>query len=105
MVHHEIGVHMVTTMNSNIQPLKIFNLGLPVNTKTQEGLAVLAEFLSGNIMMSRLRELGLRVLASDMMINGADFKKTFRFLVNEHKLDVESAFYMTTRTLQRWWIH
>lgn len=97
LVHHEIGVHMVTTMNSNIQPLKIFNLGLPVNTKTQEGLAVLAEFLSGNIMMTRLRELGLRVLASDMMINGADFKKTFRFLVNEHKVDVESAFFLTTR--------
>ncbi|MFK7756893.1 MAG: flavohemoglobin expression-modulating QEGLA motif protein [Flavobacteriales bacterium] len=97
LVHHEIGVHMVTTMNSNEQPLKIFNIGLPVNTKTQEGLAVLAEFLSGNIMMSRLRELALRVLAVDMMVNGADFKKTFRFLVNEHKLGVDSAFYLTTR--------
>ena len=97
LVHHEIGVHMVTTMNSNLQPLKIFNLGLPVNTKTQEGVAVLAEFLSGNIMMSRLQELGLRVLATDMMVGGADFKKVFRFLVNEHKLEVNDAFYMTTR--------
>jgi len=100
LVHHEIGVHMVTTMNSNLQPLKLFNIGLPVNTRTQEGLAVLAEFLSGNIMMERLRELGLRVLAADMMIDGADFKKVFRFLVNEHKLDVDHAFYMTTRVFR-----
>src|SRR5690606_20764839 len=28
LAHHEIGVHMVTTMNSNLQPLKILNLGL-----------------------------------------------------------------------------
>jgi len=100
LVHHEIGVHMVTTMNSNLQPLKIFNIGLPVNTRTQEGLAVLAEFLSGNTMMVRLRELGLRVLAADMMIAGADFKKVFRFLVNEHKLDVDQAFYLTARVFR-----
>jgi len=100
LVHHEVGVHMVTTMNSNLQPLKIFNIGLPVNTRTQEGLAVLAEFLSGNIMMERLRELGLRVLAADMMIDGADFKKVFRFLVNDHKMDVDPAFYLTTRVFR-----
>ncbi|MEO0405006.1 MAG: flavohemoglobin expression-modulating QEGLA motif protein, partial [Bacteroidota bacterium] len=97
LVHHEIGVHMVTTMNSNLQPLKVFNLGLPVNTRTQEGLAVLAEYLSGNITMERLRELGLRVIAVNMLAKGFDFKKTFRRLVNDYNVDVNDAFYMTTR--------
>lgn len=97
LVHHEIGVHMVTTMNSSEQPLKVFNLGLPVNTRTQEGLAVMAEYLSGNIMMKRLRELGLRVIAVNMMTRGFDFKKTFRRLVNDYRVDLEDAFYMTTR--------
>ena len=39
LVEHEIGVHMVTTVNSNARKsLHLFNLGLPVNTMTQEGL-------------------------------------------------------------------
>lgn len=97
LAHHEIGVHMVTTMNSNLQPLKVFNIGLPVNTLTQEGLAVLAEFLSGNTTLKRLKELGLRVIALEMLCNGADFKKTYRHLVNEYHMDIDEAFYLVTR--------
>lgn len=97
LINHEIGVHMVTTMNSGQQPLKIFNLGLPVNTCTQEGLAVLSEYLSGTISMKRLRELGLRVIALDMVTSGADFRKTFRVLVNDHGMDVNEAFFLVTR--------
>lgn len=97
LAHHEIGVHMVTTMNSNLQPLKIFNIGLPVNTKTQEGLAVLSEYLSGNITLRRLKELGQRVIATDMMVKGSDFVKTFRCMVNDLHMDPTEAFYLTTR--------
>lgn len=100
LVHHEIGVHMVTTMNAVKQPLKIFSAGLPINTLTQEGLAVLAEYLSGNITLKRLKELGLRVIALEMMVNGADFKKTYRHLVNERGMDVEEAFYLVTRAFR-----
>jgi len=35
-----------------------------------------------------------------MMIRGADFKKVFRFLVNEHKMDLDPAFYLTTRVFR-----
>lgn len=100
LAHHEIGVHMVTTMNSSLQPLKVFNIGMPVSTLTQEGLAVLSEYLSGNITMKRLRELGLRVLAIHMMVDGADFKKVYRTMVNEHRMDVHEAFYLTTRVFR-----
>ena len=44
LIEHEIGVHMVTTQNSLKQNLKLFNLGLPVNTEAQEGLAILSEY-------------------------------------------------------------
>lgn len=97
LVEHEIGVHMVTTQNSNDQKLKIFNLGLPVNTSTQEGLAILAEYLSGNITLKRLRKLALRVVICDMMCNGADFVECFQFLLNDHNMDESEAFTLVTR--------
>lgn len=97
LVEHEIGVHMVTTMNSNIQKLNVFNLGLPVNTMTQEGLAILSEYLSGNISMKRLKKLAYRVIIVDMMCNGADFIECFNFLVNDHNLDKDDAFSVVTR--------
>ena len=97
LVEHEIGVHMVTTMNSNAQKLHIFNLGLPVNTMTQEGLAILAEYLSGNISMKRLKKLAYRVIVVDMMCHGADFIECYNFLVNGHNLDQDDAFSVVTR--------
>ena len=72
MVHHEIGVHMVTTINAVNQPLNIFKWA-STNTYTQEGI-VLTEYLSGYLSIKRLKELALRVVAVDMMINGLDFK-------------------------------
>jgi uncharacterized protein (TIGR02421 family) len=97
LVEHEIGVHMVTTMNSNAQKLHLFNLGLPVNTMTQEGLAILAEYLSGNISMKRLKKLAYRVIVVDMLCSGADFIECFHFLVNDHDLDHDDAFSVVTR--------
>ncbi len=96
LIEHEIGVHMVTTMNSSEQELKIFNLGLPLNTLTQEGLALLAEYLSGNLTMSRLKKLAYRVIVVDMMCNGANFKECFNFLMG-HVEDINEAYSITTR--------
>lgn len=97
LAHHEIGVHMVTTMNSNLQPLKILNLGLPVNTKTQEGLAVLTEYYCNGLTLKRLRELALRVLAINSMIQKFDFQNTFNLLHFDYEMDPHEAFYLTTR--------
>ena len=93
---HEIGVHMLTTMNAANNKLKIFSVGLPVNTRTGEGMAVLSEYLSGNFTMKRLRELALRVIAIDMMCNGADFKSCFSHLVEKYKTDKNFAFIFLT---------
>lgn len=97
LAEHEIGVHMLTTMNAANNKLKVFSVGLPVNTKTGEGMAVLAEYLSGNLTMNRLRKLALRVIAVDIMCNGADFKTCFSTLVNQYYTDKNTAFKIVTR--------
>ncbi len=97
LIEHEIGVHMLTTMNSSQEKLKIFNLGLPVNTETQEGLAILVEYLSGNISLRRLKRIALRVVIVDMMCSGADFIECFDCLIKDYQIEENEAFTIVTR--------
>lgn len=97
LTNHEIGVHMVTTMNGMLHPLKIFSHGFPNNEETQEGLAVFSEYMSGNLTVKRLKELAYRVLAVDSLAKGYTFSRTFRLLHNAYDLDREEAFYIAVR--------
>ena len=97
LTSHEIGVHMVTTMNGLLHPLKIFSHGFPNNVETQEGLAVFSEYMSGSLTVRRLKELAYRVLAVDSLAKGYPFSKTFRLLHNVYDLEKNKAFYITTR--------
>jgi len=97
LTEHEIGVHMLTTINSSRQQLKIFNIGLPVNTVTQEGLAILSEYLSGNITLPRLKKFALRAVTVDHMCSGATFIECFNILRNDYNVDPDLAFSMVTR--------
>ncbi|WP_087016418.1 flavohemoglobin expression-modulating QEGLA motif protein [Thaumasiovibrio subtropicus] len=94
---HELGVHMLTTLNAKQQPLRIFQLGLPGNTHTQEGLAILAEYLSDSCSIERLKVLALRVIAVNMMVNGHRFAETYQCLHEEHGASPDNAFTVTTR--------
>ncbi|AKP74341.2 N-formylglutamate amidohydrolase [Piscirickettsia salmonis] len=100
LIHHELGVHLVTTMNALVQPLSVFRLGLPGDTYTQEGLAVLSEYLSGNINLHRLKQLSLRVVAVDMMVNGMSFSSIFNYLIEEHKITLDESFNLTMRVFR-----
>jgi len=97
LAHHELGVHMVTTLNALKQPLKVFSLGLPNNTVAQEGLAILSEYLSGNMTLIRLKELALRVIAVDQMIRNGDFRYTFNMLTERYGMGRDGAFRLATR--------
>ena len=97
LVNHEIGVHMVTTMNAQEQPLKFLSLGLPKNTYTQEGLAIMSEMLSGCLTIKRLKELALRVLAVESLTKGNDFKTTYQMLLDEFRPDENMLYYLVTR--------
>jgi uncharacterized protein (TIGR02421 family) len=100
LINHEIGVHMLTTINARLQPLKLLRIGMPVNTQTQEGLAILSEYLSGCLTVNRLRELALRVIAVSKMVNGLDFCQTFSYMKDISRLDDDAVFYLTARVFR-----
>ena len=100
LINHEIGVHMLTTVNARLQPLKLMRVGMPVNTKTQEGMAILSEYLSGTLTIERMKELALRVMAVHKMVNGHDFCETFSYLKNISRLSDERVFYLTARAFR-----
>ena len=95
--NHEIGVHLVTTFNAHQQPLRLFQLGLPFNVETQEGLAVLSEYYSGSLTLDRLRELALRVILADRVSKSYSFSSSFDLLTSTYKMDRDTAFKMVTR--------
>lgn len=97
LANHEIGVHLVTTHNGKNQPLKIFSNGFVNNTETQEGLAVLSEYMSNNLTMRRMKELAHRVIAADSLIKGYTFADTFDLLFNQYKVTRDQAWQITLR--------
>lgn len=100
LAHHELGVHLVTSLNSNTQPLHILTMGCPLNTLTQEGLAILSENLAGHLTVNRMKILALRVLAVKSMIDDKDFRRTFLMLKEEHLVSDETAFTITARVFR-----
>lgn len=97
LAHHELGVHMATTLNAALQPLRVFALGLPGNTMTQEGLAILNEFHSGHMCLTRLQGLALRVIAVKEMLKYGDFRHTYSYLHEEMKMPTDEAFKLSVR--------
>lgn len=100
LAHHEVGVHLVTTLNAREQNLKILSLGCPVNTMTQEGLAILSEYLGGCLTINRLKNLALRVIAVDTMIQEKSFRNTFLTLLEEYHVPAQKAFTITARAFR-----
>jgi len=97
LAHHELGIHMATTLNGREQPLRVFGLGLPRNTLTQEGLAILSEYLTGNLTLTRLKILALRVVAIDLMLKHFDFARTVQVLCDQYGTTREGAFDLAVR--------
>jgi uncharacterized protein (TIGR02421 family) len=97
LLNHEAFIHVLTAVNGRRQPdLPILAIGHPGTTRTQEGLAVFAEFVSGTLELDRFRRLADRVLGVQMVIDGADFVELFRWF-SERSPDPEQAFESTRR--------
>jgi len=80
--HHEGHVHVATALNGRAQPLMPFTgYPSPRTTATQEGLAVLTEFMTQSTSLERLRRLSDRTLAIKMAEDGADFCELYRFFL------------------------
>ena len=94
---HEVGTHMLTYHNGRQQPLQELYAGMAGYEPMQEGLAVLGEYLVGEINSLRLRLLAGRVMAVNYITDGADFIETFNNLHRELGFDSRTAFYITMR--------
>jgi uncharacterized protein (TIGR02421 family) len=99
LVHHEVGTHVVTYQNGARQPLTLLTVGLPGYDETQEGLAVLAEYLTGGLDPRRLRVLAARVVAVGQMIDGAGFLEIFETLRGTHHLRPRTAWSIAARVV------
>ena len=96
LLQHEVGTHLVTQVNGSGQPIKLLGSGLAGYDETQEGLAVLAEILSGGLTPFRLRQLAARVLTVHRMLGGATFREAHQQLVDAG-VPVGTAFTTTMR--------
>jgi uncharacterized protein (TIGR02421 family) len=79
LLQHEAFIHVATALNGRRQPLRILAVGHPGTARAQEGLAVFAELASGTAELDRMRRLADRVLAIQLVIDGADFVDLFRW--------------------------
>ena len=97
LIQHEVGTHIVTYQNGVVQPLLLLGAGLPGYEQTQEGLAMVAEYVSGGLEANRLRTIAARIVAVDMMTKGAGFVEIFRRMHFDFELPVPAAWSVTMR--------
>lgn len=97
LLHHEIGTHLLTYFNGRCQPFRQLYAGLAGYEDLQEGMAVLAEYLSGGLTTNRLRTLASRVIAVRAMLDGARFEDTFARLHEEFHFPPRKSFVTTLR--------
>lgn len=94
---HEVGVHALTTHNGGAQPLGVLRYGLPGSRRTQEGLAVFAEYRTGALTPSRLKTLGLRTKLVGHLAEGATFVDAVRLVQKHHSMDLDDAYELVFR--------
>ena len=99
LLQHEIGTHIVTHINGSCQPLRLLGAGLAGYDETQEGLAVLAEYLAGGLTARRLRQLAARVVAVHQMCAGQSFLAVHRNL-RDSGVSRREAFTITMRVFR-----
>lgn len=97
LIQHEIGTHILTYCNGKEQPLGLMYAGFAGYEQTQEGLAVLSEYLVGGLDLNRLKLLAARVMAVDTLIKGADFIETFNILHRNYGFQSHTAFTVSMR--------
>ncbi len=100
LLHHEVGIHLLTFVNGSEQGLTIFKRGLAGYEGIQEGLGVFAEWAVGGLTRARLRLLAARVLAVDAMTDGADFIQVFELLHRQHGFSARTAFIIVSRVFR-----
>jgi uncharacterized protein (TIGR02421 family) len=100
LIQHEVGTHVLTYYNGRAQPIRQLYSGLAGYEASQEGLAVLSEYLVGGLSRPRLRLLAARVLAARHLIDGASFIDCFRLLDRDYRFERQTAYTITMRVFR-----
>jgi uncharacterized protein (TIGR02421 family) len=91
LLEHEAHIHAATMHNGKRQSnLRLLSLGAPRTTRTQEGIAVLAELMTLSLDIVRLRRIALRIKAIAMALDGADFIEVFNSFLEAGQSEEES---------------
>lgn len=98
LLQHEIGTHLLTYYNGLKEPFQQLHSGFAGYDALQEGLAVLTEYLVDGLSSPRMRTLAARVVAAQMLIEGASFVETFRAIDREYEFSQRIAYTITMRT-------
>ncbi|CAN5824129.1 hypothetical protein BH23ACT5_BH23ACT5_01100 [soil metagenome] len=99
LIHHEVGVHVLTYANGSMQPLRMLEVGLAGYDENQEALGVLAEHLAGGLAVPRLRVLAYRVVAAHLRSGQATFAETVQHLA-DIGAGTRTAFTITMRAFR-----
>lgn len=100
LVEHEVMIHVLTSINGFHQKdMQLLGVAHPRSAKTQEGLAVFAEFITNSIDINRFRRIADRVLAIQMAVEGADFLEVYRFFLE--RVSSEDQAYENTKRVFR----
>jgi uncharacterized protein (TIGR02421 family) len=100
LVHHEVGVHLLTAETGGDQPLRLLEHGLAGYEETQEALGVLSEYLTGGLDAERMRTLAARALGARRLSDGAGFAELFAELHEEHDIPAHAAFKTVVRLIR-----
>lgn len=102
LLQHEALVHIATGKNGLAQPhFPILAESYPGNARTQEGLAVFAEFISGALDPRRFKRLADRAIAIQMSAEGANFIELFEFFRERNEDDAPFEAFESARRVVR----
>ncbi|WP_411819474.1 flavohemoglobin expression-modulating QEGLA motif protein [Hyphococcus formosus] len=102
LLQHEALVHIATGFNGAAQPhFPILGESYPGNARTQEGLAVFAEFISGSLDPRRFKRLADRVIAINMSAEGADFLDLYTYFREQGDKDAPFEAFESARRVVR----
>jgi uncharacterized protein (TIGR02421 family) len=102
LLYHEALIHIATGFNGRAQQrFPLLAESHPGNARTQEGLAVFSEFITGSLDPRRFKRLADRVIAIDMAAQGADFIQLYRFFREQNTSDAPFEAFESARRIVR----
>lgn len=96
LIAHEIDVHVLRAVNGKKNKDVLFSLGTADYLKTEEGLAIMMEQLTGNYNPLRFKFFAARVIAADLAVTKG-FHDVFQTLHKRFKVSKHNAYIITKR--------